>query len=154
MMWLQVIVYRLQPLSYLLVFTVWMASERLHARAIEPSAIAIMETLSKQAFDQRYPYQPNFDPDSLVPAWYVVYKHHNLAYYFGPIRWQVTAWDYRGQLEQLLQAAMRQRPSIVDYELAVQYLPKTSAPVREVSQLPAPTEQPEPWWLRLRRVFF
>ena len=53
---------------------------------------------------------------------------HDLAYYFGPIRWQVTAWDYQGQFEQLLQAAVQQRPSIVDYQLTVQYLPLSAIP--------------------------
>jgi hypothetical protein len=151
---LQTIFCRLQPLCLLLAWIVWMAGGRLHARVIEPSAIAIMQTLSKHAFDQRYPHQPDFDPNALAPAWYVVYKHYNVAYYFGPIRWQVTAWDYQGQLEQLLQAAVLQRPSIVDYELAVQYLPQASAPVRAVPRPAAPEEQTEPWWLRFRRIFF
>lgn len=125
-------------------------------RLIEPSAIGVMGTLSKQAFDQRYPAQADFDPHTLVPAWYVVYQHHDLAYYFGPIRWQVTAWDYQGQFEQLLQAAVQQRPSIVDYQLTVQYLPPSAIPVGE--RAPAldtlPETEPEPWWLRLRRLFF
>lgn len=146
----------LQTLRLLIVLGLALALGPLPGRVIEPSAIGVMGTLSKQAFDKRYPHQPDFDLHALVPAWYVVYKHHDLAYYFGPIRWQVTAWDYQDQLELLLQAAIQQRPSIEDYQLTVQYLPKSTVPAGERAASTigsAPKTEVEPWW-RLARLFY
>ena len=151
---------RLQTLCIVSVLGLGLPAWPLEGRLIEPSAIGIMGTLSKESFDKRYPYKPDFDPDTLMPAWYIVYKHHNLAYYFGPIRWQVTALDYEAQLAKLLQDAVLQRPSLVDYELSVKYLPKATAPERRVLQPNATNSaltrdvQPEPWWRRLGRFFF
>lgn len=139
----------------------WLLALPLSARLLDPSAIGMMPFLSKQAFDARYPEQPSFDPTVLTPAWYVVYKHYRISYYFGPILSPATASDYRGQFERVLRQAMVQRPGLLDYELAVRYLPEMPAsgelatpPVMMEAEEASPNDPPEPWWIRLQRVFF
>ena len=124
-------------------------------RVIEPAAIPYMRFLSKAEFDQRYPGQELETTAALKPGWYVSYVHESLNYYFGPVLLQATGADYKAQLETLVTAAVAQRPSIEDYELALTYEQQLES--EEPAVEPKPQVAPEPletgFWGFVRRVF-
>jgi hypothetical protein len=92
-------------------------------RVIKESAISYTVFLSKARFDQRFPGQIKAGPAYLDSGWYVIYEHEGLSYYFGPILLESTGQDYLAQLTKTVEAAVRQRPSIVDYRLELSFEP-------------------------------
>ena len=96
-------------------------------RVIEESAIPYAGFLSKANFDQRFPGQMKSSPADLDSGWYVIYEHESLSYYFGPILLESTGQDYLEQLTQTVEAAVQQRPTIMDYRLELSFEPSTSA---------------------------
>ena len=138
-------------------------------RVIDESAIAYMEFLSKAEFDQRFPGQIKWELSDLESGWYVIYRHEQLNYYFGPILLQSTGEDYRIQLTQIVEAAVEQRPDIQDYELKLSYEPSTgfsgnsgnsgdstsdsSSGDTGDEQQPGNASQPSGFWTFIRRIF-
>ncbi len=92
-------------------------------RVIEEEAIPFAGFLSKAEFDQRYPGEQVEDLSQLDPGWYVIYEHESLSYYFGPILLKSTGEDYLAQLEEIVEKAVAQRPSIQGYRLELSYEP-------------------------------
>ena len=133
-------------------------------RVIEEGAIPFAKFLSKAEFDARYPGELVTDLSQLDTGWYVIYEHESLSYYFGPILLESIGEDYLAQLEEIVDAAVAQRPSIQDYRLELSYEPSVtsesspseSAPPSEPS-IPNPIPpQPEPQpsiWTIIKRIF-
>lgn len=93
-------------------------------RLIEEEAIPFMAFLKKSDFDDRFPGQLYSDINQLSAGWYVIYEHEALSYYFGPILLEATGEDYLAELDQIVNEAVAQRPSIADYTLQLSYEPK------------------------------
>lgn len=136
-------------------------------RVIEESAIPYMAFLARADFDQRFPGEPIDEPSKLQTGWYVIYEHEALNYYFGPILLESTGEDYLGQLSETVEAAVAQRPSILNYRLELSYEPRASSsgsspadPVTEPSTEPSipnplpPQPEPKPSiWGFIKKIF-
>jgi hypothetical protein len=90
----------------------------------------------------------------------VIYEHAQLSYYFGPILLQSTGEDYLAQLTKTVEAAVLQRPTIIDYRLELSYEPSqtTQSAEAETSENSRPSDSPPPSppssiWTLLRSVF-
>lgn len=92
-------------------------------RVIEAGAIPYLEFLSKAEFDQRFPGQIKASRTKLDNGWYVIYVHENLNYYFGPVLLKSTGKDYFNQLSLIVDAAVKQRPTIRNYQLELSFEP-------------------------------
>jgi len=129
-------------------------------RAISETAIPYASFLSKASFDQRFPGELKAGPAELDTGWYVIYEHAQLSYYFGPILLQSTGEDYLAQLTKTVEAAVLQRPTIIDYRLELSYEPSqtTQSAEAEASENSRPSGSPPPppsssIWTLLRSVF-
>ena len=98
-------------------------AQPLALRVIDEEAIPFAGFLSKVEFDQRYPGKIVAEPAELDGGWYVIYEHETLNYYFGPILLRSTGEDYFAQLEEIVEAAVAQRPGINGYRLELSYEP-------------------------------
>ena len=95
-------------------------------RVIDEVAIPFTGFLDKADFDRRYPGELFDDLNGLDTGWYVIYEHESLNYYFGPILLESIGKDYFEQLFNIVQVAVKQRPSIQDYRLELSYEPSPS----------------------------
>lgn len=93
-------------------------------RVIEPSAIPYSAFLSKAEFDLRFPGEQHKDPNSIQSGWYVVYKHESLTYYFGPTALHSIGRDSTNQLREIIERAVKERPSITNYSLELIKIPR------------------------------
>lgn len=129
-------------------------------RVIEEGAISYMRFLSKVDFDQRFPGKNMSGPEALDSGWYVIYEHESLNYYFGPMLLESTGKDYLSKLEETVDAAVAQRPSITDYRLELSYEPSvvSSDPNQQANEpasgygTPPPESKPSIWTF-IRRLF-
>jgi hypothetical protein len=126
-------------------------------RVIEEFAIPYSGFLSKADFDQRFPGEFKSAPAELDHGWYVIYEHQRLNYYFGPMLLESTGKDYLAQLITIVEAAIAQRPSIVDYRLALSYEPSqaASSPAGKApaNATGAPPPPPSGFWGLIKRIF-
>ena len=88
----------------------------------------------------------------------MIYEHAQLSYYFGPILLQSTGEDYLAQLTKTVEAAVLQRPTIIDYRLDLSYEPSqiTQSAEAEAFENSRPSDSPPPpssIWTLLRSVF-
>ena len=151
--------------SGLILWTLSFSSVALAAtpvRMIGESAIPFTSFLSKAEFDQRFPGKIIEDATTLPSGWYVIYAHESLNYYFGPILLRSTGEDYLAQLQETVEAAVAQRPSIQDYRLELSYEPSTppsdsGEPAAEESStpnsVPPQPQAPPTIWSFLKRIF-
>ncbi|MFP4156485.1 MAG: hypothetical protein ACLFU4_02615 [Opitutales bacterium] len=146
---------------FLLALVLWLPAAVSGARVMDAQAIPYTSFLSKADFDQRFPGEQVSDLAALEPGWYVIYEHESLAYYFGPVLLQSTGQDYLEELQDTVEAAVAQRPSIRDYRLELSYEPRETEgsrdrtpPEREAApSSPSTSQKPSGIWGFIRSIF-